>query len=89
MAPQVSARCRVYSGMGENAQDGSPKLAVLESVRCLDCGEIYSKPAHGGIATANPGCPKCGYVGWLSVTIPYGEAEHYRSASDRLRHRSA
>jgi predicted nucleic acid-binding Zn-ribbon protein len=67
----------------------SPNLAVLESVRCLDCGEIYAKPARGGTAAANPGCPTCGYVGWLSVTIPLGAAERYRSAADRLRHRSA
>ncbi len=75
--------------MGEKSQREAPNLAVLESVRCLDCGEIYSKPARGGTAAANPGCPRCGYVGWLSVTIPLGEAERYRSASDRLRHRSA
>jgi hypothetical protein len=75
--------------MGEKSQSEGPNLAVLESVRCLDCGEIYSKPARGGTAAANPGCPSCGYVGWLSVTIPLGEAERHRSASDRLRHRSA
>ena len=75
--------------MGEKSHQEAPNLAVLESVRCLDCGEIYSKPARGGTAAANPGCPSCGYVGWLSVTIPLGEAERYRSASDRLRHPSA
>ena len=75
--------------MGDKSDKEAPNLAVLESVRCLDCGEIYSKPARGGTAAANPGCPSCGYVGWLSVTIPLGETERYRSASDRLRHRSA
>ena len=75
--------------MGDKPGGVAPNLAVLESVRCLDCGEIYSKPARGGTAAANPGCPSCGYVGWLSVTIPLGEAEHYHSASDRLRPRSA
>ena len=75
--------------MGEKSQQEAPNLAALESVRCLDCGEIYSKPARGGTAAANPGCPSCGYVGWLSITIPLGEAERYRSASDRLRHPSA
>ena len=75
--------------MGDKPGEVAPNLAVLESVRCLDCGEIYSKPARGGTTAVNPGCPNCGYVGWLSVTIPLGEAEHYRSASDRLRHRSA
>jgi hypothetical protein len=45
-------------------------LRLLESVRCLDCGEIYSKPVGGGTVEENPGCPLCGYVGWLSVTLP-------------------
>jgi predicted nucleic acid-binding Zn-ribbon protein len=75
--------------MGEKLSEESPNLSVLESVRCLDCGEIYAKPARGGTAAANPGCPACGYVGWLSVTIPIGEHDRYRSAADRLRHRSA
>jgi hypothetical protein len=45
-------------------------LRLLESVRCLDCGEIYSKPVGGGTVEENPGCPLCGYVGWLSITLP-------------------
>jgi hypothetical protein len=43
---------------------------VLESVRCLECGEIYSKPSAGGTVEKNPGCPCCGYVGWIPVTVP-------------------
>ena len=47
-------------------------LAVLEGVRCLECGEIYSKPkpAPGGTVDQNPGCPLCGYVGWIPLTRP-------------------
>ena len=45
-------------------------LALLQTVRCLDCGEVYSKPAEGGTVNQNPGCPSCGYVGWLSVSLP-------------------
>jgi len=56
--------------MSGRAQDDSPGLALLESVRCLDCGTVYAKPVRGGTVSANPGCPSCGYVGWLSVTIP-------------------
>lgn len=48
------------------------KLAVLESVRCLECGEIYSKPLAGGTVEKNPGCPNCAYVGWIPVTVPEG-----------------
>src|SRR2546428_71681 len=47
-------------------------LAVIESVRCLECGAVYAKPAGGGTARANPGCPDCGYVGWLSGSVPAG-----------------
>ena len=53
----------------EGKSDG-PTLAVYESVRCLECGIVYAKPARGGTARLNPGCPECGYVGWLSVDLP-------------------
>jgi predicted nucleic acid-binding Zn-ribbon protein len=59
---------------------------VLESVRCLECGEVYAKPSAGGTVQKNPGCPSCGYVGWIPVSVPL-EALH-RSAADlpRVRH---
>ena len=60
-------------------------LTVIESVRCLECGEVYSKPADGGTVNQNPGCPNCGYVGWLSVSLPAPR----RSDADPRRHRSA
>ncbi|MDX6422707.1 MAG: hypothetical protein QOI67_178 [Gaiellaceae bacterium] len=53
----------------EGVSDG-PTLAVYESVRCLECGTVYGKPARGGTARLNPGCPECGYVGWLSIDLP-------------------
>jgi hypothetical protein len=58
-------------------------LAVLEGVRCLECGEIYSKPkpAPGGTVDQNPGCPLCGYVGWIPLTLPR-EFASLRSAAD-------
>lgn len=37
------------------------------SVRCLSCRQVYDKPMQGGTTSRNPGCPRCGYVGWLSV----------------------
>ncbi|MDX6486996.1 MAG: hypothetical protein QOF43_2149 [Gaiellaceae bacterium] len=45
-------------------------LAVLESVRCLECYEVYSKPVAGGTVLKNPGCPVCGYVGWIPLSLP-------------------
>ena len=61
----------------------TPRLEVIETVRCLECGIVYSKPSHGGIVGTNPGCPQCGYVGWLSAAIPVrGELRRRRSAAD-------
>jgi hypothetical protein len=49
---------------------GPSLLAVLESVRCLECGAVYAKPAAGGTVEENPGCPHCGYVGWIPISPP-------------------
>jgi hypothetical protein len=46
--------------------DGPARLAAVETVHCLDCGKAYGKPSAGGTLSMNPGCPHCGYVGWLA-----------------------
>ena len=69
--------------------DSGAELAVLESVRCLDCGSVYSKPAGGGTVRANPGCPDCGYVGWLLEAAPItADDAMHRSAAGRLTRRT-
>lgn len=45
-------------------------FGVLETVRCLECGTVYAKPGGGGTVQTNPGCPSCGYVGWIPVGGP-------------------
>jgi predicted nucleic acid-binding Zn-ribbon protein len=71
--------------MEANGSEG-PSLSVLESVRCLECGFVYAKPTGGGTAAKNPGCPECGYVGWLAVSIPFrAPEERRRSAGGPLR----
>ena len=40
-------------------------LYVVSSVRCLACGAVYPKPWALGTAESNPGCSRCGYVGWV------------------------
>ena len=58
-----------------------PEASAIEAVRCLSCGASYAKPANGGTVPANPGCPVCGYVGW----VPAGEVrepERHRFAED-------
>jgi hypothetical protein len=70
--------------------DDGPNLTVLESVCCLECGATYAKPAAGGTVRENPGCPDCGYVGWVAATLTaFGESStpnHF--AADHLRHRN-
>ena len=50
--------------------DGADNVIHLDRVRCLECGATYVKPADGGTVPENPGCPKCGYLGWISTAIP-------------------
>ena len=67
----------------------APKLEVLETVRCLGCGAVYSKPARGGTVTVNPGCPDCGYLGWLTTSSATALALRHRFAGDPRRRPSA
>ena len=60
-----------------------PKLTVLANVRCLECGCVYAKPITGGMHETNPGCPECGYVGWISANFSLEAAPRRRSAGDR------
>jgi predicted nucleic acid-binding Zn-ribbon protein len=66
-----------------------PSFAVLESVRCLECGEVYAKPSVGGTVEQNPGCPACGYVGWIPVSLPREPGARHRSDADPRRHLSS
>jgi transposase-like protein len=54
----------------------------IERVRCLDCSASYSKPAGGGTVHENPGCPRCGYLGWIATTVPTGPEARDHSAED-------
>ena len=75
--------------MEETQTATTSDLAVLESVRCLECDTVYAKPAGGGTALSNPGCPECGYVGWISASIPFSRGSSRRHyVAGRQRHRS-
>ena len=69
----------------EAAHAANRPFTVLESVVCLDCGETYSKPVLGGTTQKNPGCPRCGYVGWIPVSVP-GESSPRRSGGGQPLH---
>jgi hypothetical protein len=61
-----------------------PPSAALDRVRCLDCGSAYAKPARGGTVERNPGCPRCGYIGWVDLSVELRPEAPSRSAADRL-----
>lgn len=87
---QDSRRLGVIVGMEGKRRGEGPSLSVYESVRCLECGVVYSKPARGGTTQVNPGCPECGYVGWVSVRVPLSqEPVQRRSGADPPLDRSA
>jgi hypothetical protein len=66
--------------------DQAPKLTVLESVRCLECGAVYAKPSGGGTVRANPGCPECGYVGWIGSRVRAARTPPRHFDAGRLPH---
>ncbi len=74
--------------MGENDSEDFGPLRRIERVRCLGCSASYVKPAGGGTVSANPGCPECGYVGWVLEQIPITpDGAPSRFFSGRLRRR--
>jgi ribosomal protein S27AE len=58
----------------------------LDRVRCLECGTKYVKPADGGLIDENPGCPRCGYVGWIATKLPLSRAARRRFGAGRPPH---
>ena len=75
--------------MGAPAGDDARSLSRIERVRCLGCGVVYVKPTGGGTVSANPGCPDCGYVGWVLEREPVTrDGAQLRSVADRLRRRT-
>jgi hypothetical protein len=73
--------------MGGRPQEGEP-LRVIETVRCLSCGSVYSRPRQRSTAVANPGCPECTYVGWEPFSSP-GPFSRSHYDADHQQHRSA
>ena len=57
-------------------------VVQIDRVCCLDCGATYTKPGDGGTVNENPGCPRCGYLGWIPASVPTEAPELHRSAED-------
>ena len=75
--------------VGINDGDIARPVSRIERVRCLACSARYVKPLGGGTVSANPGCPECGYVGWVldgsGVSV---DSAQFRSVAGRLRRRT-
>ena len=64
------------------AGERRPAPVGTECVHCLECGSVYAKPVSGGAVARNPGCPDCGYVGWIPVTVEAEPRSRRRSGAD-------
>jgi hypothetical protein len=74
--------------MGDDDDSAQP-LSRIQRVKCLNCGLVYVKPSGGGTVSANPGCPTCGYVGWvLEGAAVKRDASPRHFAAGRLRRRT-
>jgi predicted nucleic acid-binding Zn-ribbon protein len=62
-------------------------LSLVVTVQCLACGSTYSKPEGGGTVRTNPGCPRCGYLGWSREGRLMDELEQPRYDADLLQDR--
>ena len=69
--------------------DATSNVIQLDRVRCLECGTKYVKPTDGGTVHENPGCPRCGYLGWIAATVPPSPGGLHRFSGDRPRSRRA
>jgi hypothetical protein len=75
--------------MGPPTGDNARPLPQIDRVRCLGCDVVYVKPAAGGTVSTNPGCPECGYVGWVLERSPVKrDRAQRRSVAGRLRRRT-
>ncbi len=74
--------------MEQHDEELGARLTLIERVRCLECAAEYVKPSRGGTDRENPGCPACGYVGWVTASIQLerrgGAAVRRRSAVGHL-----
>jgi hypothetical protein len=69
--------------MGDDDNGLAQQPTSVERVRCLNCEARYVKPARGGTVSANPGCPECGYLGWVLERAPVRGGATPRFFADR------
>jgi len=94
VAPRTFEESRQVVGVAiERGEQGVPEQLLLpaarcsvERVRCLECSAVYAKPVAGGTVQKNPGCPECGYVGWIPISLPAERDGTRRFAEDLQPH---
>jgi hypothetical protein len=68
---------------------GGEPVVRIQWVRCLGCGVVYVQPQAGGTISTNPGCPHCGYLGWVKDSSTVRRTPlHRRSVADRPQRRT-
>jgi transposase-like protein len=70
---------------------GDKETRRIIPVVCLNCGASYVKPSGPSTVSTNPGCPACGYVGWMLASSPIKprpRVSRPHSAGDHLRRRT-
>jgi hypothetical protein len=78
--------------MGGRTDRTERSLWVIETVRCLGCGAVYSRRRERSTSIANAGCPECTYVGWEPARspeplTPVEASPRFRSVAGRLQRR--
>ena len=66
--------------MKSETDRAEPALRVIDTVRCLACGSVYSRLREWHSAVS-PGCPDCSYVGWQPFSAD-AEPLRFRRAAD-------
>jgi predicted nucleic acid-binding Zn-ribbon protein len=66
--------------MRGETERAEPLLRVVDTVRCLACGSVYSRLREWNSAVS-PGCPDCSYVGWQPFSED-AEPLRFHSAAD-------
>ena len=56
-----------HIGMVASLDEARKRRAAESIVICLECAAAYEKPGAAGTLARSPGCPACGYVGWIGV----------------------
>ena len=68
---QLGGKFFIFRILKKAAFDSGERKRLYKDARTfLKVRSMRNKLVKDKAAKANPGCPRCGYVGWLSVSVP-------------------